>query len=313
MRRFALLAALSFVFGCPKTSPAPGPEPELELSSFTSGPDGFDTTSWWVDTGAEVVVFDAQFTPALATLLLDEIRTATDSPVRYVVVTHPNPDKFNGATVFQAAGAELVASEATAAAMPGVHAYKEAYFVGAGMFTAETYPELPEVDRTFSGELVLPTEQGELRLVELEHGGVTTTQTVGIVGEDLVVGDLVAGRVHAWLEGGIVDGAPRPDLASWSAALDELPALGSRVRPGRGETLPVVDAVAEQQAYLSAMDRIVGEVVGGLEDPEAALSGPEADAVYATLTDRAVAEFPEHGLSYLVTYGVYGLAASKVP
>jgi glyoxylase-like metal-dependent hydrolase (beta-lactamase superfamily II) len=314
MHRSVLLSALSLAAGClHPAAPPTDVEPPLALRSFTSGAEGFDTHSWWVDTGAEVVVFDAQFTPALAGQLLDQIRAETDSPVKYVVVTHPNPDKFNGATVFQAAGAELVASEATAAALPGVHAYKEAYFVGAGMFAPGAYPALPEVDLTFSGALTLPTEQGVVRLVELRHGGVTTTQTVAVVGEDLIVGDLVGGRVHAWLEGGIVDGGPRPDLAAWQAALGELPALGSRVRPGRGETLPVEVAVAEQQEYLRTMDRLVDDALGDLADPRATLGGPEAGQVYAALTADAEAAFPGYGLSYLVTYGVYGLAMSKLP
>jgi hypothetical protein len=33
------------------------------------------------------------------------------------VITHPNPDKFNGAPAFQAAGATMIASEATVEAL----------------------------------------------------------------------------------------------------------------------------------------------------------------------------------------------------
>lgn len=283
--------------------------PELTLNTWTSGADGFDTTSTWTETADGVIVFDAQFTPALAESLLADIRASTDAPIAAVVVTHPNPDKFLGAPVFQAEGAALIASAATAAALPEVWAYKKAYFVGAGMFTEDSFPALPEVDQTFTGELTL--DQGEIRLVELAHGGVTTTQTVGLVGEDLVVGDLVAGRAHAWLEGGIVDGAPAPDLAAWASALDELSALGAGdVYPGRGEVLPVDDAVAEQQAYLADMDAIVADYVADLEDPMGDLTGAEAGAHYAAITEAAEAAFPEYTLSYLVTYGVYGLALS---
>lgn len=55
-----------------------------------------------------------------------------------MVITHPNPDKFNGLSAFQDAGAEVIASEATAAAMLGVQGYKKAFFVGTGMFAEET-------------------------------------------------------------------------------------------------------------------------------------------------------------------------------
>ena len=123
------------------------------VHTFTSAEAGFHTNSQWVDTGSEVVVFDAQFTPELAQELLAEIQAATDSPVRYVVITHPNPDKFNGASVFRDVGAEVVASQATAEAMPAVHAYKKAYFTSVGLFTDATYPTLPPVDTTFTDTL----------------------------------------------------------------------------------------------------------------------------------------------------------------
>ena len=101
----------------------------LTLNAWTSGAEGFDTTSYWTETSDGVVVFDAQFTPDLAEELLADIRTQTDAPIAAVVVTHPNPDKFLGAPVFQAEGATLIASEATAAALPEVWAYKKALWV----------------------------------------------------------------------------------------------------------------------------------------------------------------------------------------
>ena len=82
------------------------------LEVFTSGADGFDTHSYYYDTGQEVVVFGAQFTPGLAKQVVAHIQARTASPIRYLVLTHPNPDKFNGARVFQALGAKVVASEA---------------------------------------------------------------------------------------------------------------------------------------------------------------------------------------------------------
>ncbi len=278
----------------------------LSIQRWTSGADGFDTHSYWVESQGEVIVFDAQFTPALAEQLLADIQAQTDAPVGAVVITHPNPDKFLGAPVFQDAGATLVASEATAAALAEVWAYKKAYFVGAGMFTEESFPALPTVDQTFAGELALARG---VDLLTLESAGVTTDQSVALVGEDLIVGDLVAGRAHAWLEGGIVDGVATPDLAGWQAALAELPALGGGdLYPGRGETLPVAAAVAEQQAYLDGMDSLVRAYLGTLDDPYAALTGADAGTHYAAITAEAEAAYPDHALSYLVTYGVYGLA-----
>ncbi len=112
----------------------------------------------------------------------------------------------------------MIASEATAAAMPGVHDYKRAFFVGAGMFTEATYPALGEVDETFSGEMTLDLDEGKtVELSELSEPGVSSTQTVAFIPEmdALVVGDLVHHNLHAWLEGGIVAGQATPTLDGW--------------------------------------------------------------------------------------------------
>jgi glyoxylase-like metal-dependent hydrolase (beta-lactamase superfamily II) len=312
---FPLVSALLIAACTPRpasTGPAAG-DPPLPVHAWASGADGFDTASYWIDTGEQVVVFDAQFTPTLAEALLADIRNQTESPVAYVVVTHPNPDKFNGAPVFQAAGAQVVASAATAAAMPEVHAYKQAYFEGAGVFPPGGYPALPGVDVVFDDTLKLDVGvAADVVLSVLDRGGVATTQTVAVIGgRDVIVGDLVAGGVHAWLEGGIVDGAPQPDVGEWVEALDELlAAVGpdATVWPGRGSPARAGEALPAQQAYLRTVDEIVGAYVDALPAPAAEALAAEPEAHWAALTAEAEAAFPTYGLSYLVTYGVYGLA-----
>ena len=315
MTRTMLSAVALLAVACGPKSADPADAtttPTVTVHTWTSADAGFHTHSHWVDTGAEVVVFDAQFTADLAREVVADIQSQTDSPITTLVVTHPNPDKFNGATVFADLGAEVVASQATADAMPDVHAYKKAYFTSVGMFTDDTYPQLPTIDRTFDGELVLDTAV-PVRLVELSSGGVTTTQTVAVMGDALFAGDLTAGRAHAWLEGGIVGGVASPDLEAWDAALVELATLGAPgavLYPGRGEALPLDEAVDEQRVYLETAETVVADYVVSLDDPMAALTGAEAGDHYAAITEALVAETPDHDLSYLVTYGVYGLALS---
>jgi glyoxylase-like metal-dependent hydrolase (beta-lactamase superfamily II) len=285
---------------------------DTELAVYTSDANGFDTHSFFYDTGAEVVVFDAQFTEAEAQKVLAAIRAKTSNPIRYVVVTHPNPDKFNGVGVFQREGAKVVASEATAAAIPGVHAYKKYYWVSvAQAFTEQTYPAQATVDVTFRGTYRLPLEGGaEVELAELSHSGVATTQTVAYLPrrQALIVGDLVHYRAHAWLEGGIRDGKVVPDLSSWKAALEELKAWkGTTVYGGRGESAPVMTAVAEQQRYLDGMETLVKAYATELGSRKAELCGNEAGPHYQALQQRAAQAFPDYALPYMVGYGVYGL------
>ncbi|MFO0547331.1 MAG: MBL fold metallo-hydrolase [Polyangiaceae bacterium] len=298
-------------------SVAPPTPTKARVGVYTSDAAGFDTKTVWFDTGREIVVFDAQFTERHAKEALAAIRAESASPIRYLVITHPNPDKFNGALVFRRAGATVVASRATAAAIPGVHAYKRAFFVEtAKMFAPSDYPEEATVDLTFDGELTLDTDAGHITLRELCHSGVSSTQTVGFFSEAnaLAVGDLVHHKAHAWLEGGIVNGRPTPDLTAWQLALDELLAFeGATVYGGRGEAAPVAEAVASQKAYLVVADKLVRDYVRELGDSaRAELDGPRAAEHYAALAKRFAAAFPERQLGYLVQYGVYGLARAAL-
>lgn len=289
----------------------PVPDAPRPLATFTSDSAGFDTHSFWLDTGREVVVFDAQFTDALANQLIADIRSHTDHPIRFVVVTHPNPDKFNGAAAFQAIGAKVVASESTAKAIPAVHAYKKNYFVNvAKMFTDANYPPEATVDITFHGDFDVPVDGADIKLHELAHPGVSTTQTIAFIPalNALVVGDLVHHNAHAWLEGGIVAGKPTPDLPSWKLALDELSAYDdATVYGGRGEPASVVDAVKSEKAYLDEMNALVTKYVQGLGAAKSELAGPKASDHYAKIAALAKQTFPDYALPYMVEYGVYGL------
>lgn len=306
----ALAATLALATSACSSADQGANEQPGELYTFTSDQGGFDTHSFYYDTGREVVVFDAQFTKAYAEQLIDDIHAHTSSPIHWVVVTHPNPDKFNGAGAFQAIGAKVVASKETAEAIPGVHAYKKAYFVGAGSFTDATYPPEAHVDMTYDGAFDLPLMDGAtVHLETLAHPAVSTTQTVAHVPaiKALIVGDVVHHGAHAWLEGGIRDNKPEPDLAAWSLALDELGAYpGTTVYGGRGAPAPVEQAVLDEKAYLSKMDQIVKDYVAGVAD-KADLTGPNAEQHYQAITDLAKSAYPAYQYDYLITYGVYGL------
>ena len=289
------------------------------LGTFTSDAKGFDTNTYYYDDGQEVTVIDTQFVPALTQAMVDQIRAKTKSPITRVIVTHPNPDKFNGLSVLHALGAESVASKATAEAMKGVHNYKKYFWVQmAKAFTEETYPKFEPVKTTFSGTASIKLKSGEtLSLFELKHAGVSSTQTVVRVDRtgDLIVGDLVHFNAHSWLEGGIVQGKPQADLKAWRMAVAELTALGNKpgaqVYGGRGDPAPVAAAVKYQQDYLAKADDIVSRYVAGApaaELKDAARSQPHFQALQKQFEQA----FPSAKLSYLVGYGVYGLVAARV-
>ncbi|RZJ13176.1 MAG: MBL fold metallo-hydrolase [Acidovorax sp.] len=288
------------------------------VNVFTSDAAGFNTHSVWYDDGQEVTVVDAQFTPAHAEALLASIRSQTKSPVTRVVVTHPNPDKFNGLSVFHAQGIESIASAKTAAAVPGTDAYKRHFWVHvAKAFTDATYARAEAIKTTYSGQHRITLQSGEtITLFELPQPGISSNQTVVRFDQtgDLAVGDLVHTRTHAWLEGGIVNGKPLPTLAGWKAGLAELPRLGTgKVYGGRGSFVPVAQAVAEQTAYLDKADAVVTGYIHRLGSRASELSDPARQGAHHQAIQAEMAKaFPGYAMPDLVGYSVYGLVQYKL-
>ena len=329
MPRFALLVALlisltAFPLNVPSVdaqsaTPVVGSEGGA-LYTYDSREAGFFTKTYFYDTGTEVVAFDAQFTPDLAEAAIASLREQTANPIAFLVITHPNPDKFNGAPAFQEEGAKVIASEATAAAIPGVHAYKKAGFVGMGMFTEETYPQQATVDETFSDTMMIELSDGKrVELSELREPGVSSTQTVAFIPElnALIVGDLVHHKLHAWLEGGIVNGQATPTIDGWIADLRELQTTFAgdpepTVYGGRGEPAPLSVAVADQIAYLQKADQIVTDYVAGLGDRKSELSSDKAGEHYAAIQAELEKAFPDYAFPDMISFSVFGLVNSKL-
>lgn len=292
-----------------------------KLYTYESDGNGFNTKSFFYDNGQEVIAFDTQFTPELAEKSIAFLRTKTSNPITTVVVTHPNPDKFNGMSAFQRLGAKMIASRRTADSMKGVHEYKKYFFVNmAKMFTEETYPKLSQVDLTFEETYDLRLGNGEvITLRELGQPGVSGNQTVALLPsvQAVIVGDLVHHKAHAWLEGGIVNGKPTPTLQGWISDLKELQAMLKDapemiVYGGRGEAAKLNEAVPAQIAYLKKADTLVTSYVKNLGARKSELQGEKAGEHFQALQARFEKAFPAYGLGYMIQYGVYGLAHSKL-
>src|SRR4051812_5074861 len=316
---FGVIPTANYAHAAQDATPVAGPAGGA-LYTYDSGEAGFFTKTYFYDTGQEVVAFDAQFTPELAEAAIASLRAQTDNPITYLVITHPNPDKFNGAPAFQVEGAEVIASQATTDAIPGVHEYKKAGFIGMGMFTEETYPPQATIDESFSGTKTLELGDGKtVELSELSEPGVSSTQTVAFIPElnALIVGDLVHHKLHAWLEGGIINGQATPTLEGWITDLHELQTTFAdepepTVYGGRGEPAPLSVAVADQIAYLQKADQIVTDYVAGLGDRKSELSGDKAGAHYAAIQAELEQAFPDYAFPDMISFSVYGLVNSKL-
>ena len=334
MKKWSLISlvfvcSVMFLVGCnPRTQvktekPADTKTPKLDakIYSYKTDSNGFDTKNFFYDNGKEVVVFDSQFTGQYAQKSIDFIRSKTKSPIKYLVITHPNPDKFNGMKAFQAIGAKVIASNQTNKAIEGVHKYKQYYFVKiAKMFTEKTYPQPGKVDIVFDKSHTIELSDGDkVELTELGTTGVSSNQTIAYIPSKnaYLVGDLVHHQAHAWLEGGIVNGQPSPDLQAWIQTLDQVGQMAQKdtkavIYGGRGESAPAQKAIDAQKAYLKKAEQIVGDYVKGLGDKKGELKTDKANAHYTAIEKEFVKAFPSYKLSYMIRFGVYGLALSKL-
>ena len=245
------------------------------------------------------------------------MKSKTPSPITRVIVTHPNPDKFNGLPYLHKLGVESITSAAVANEMPAVHSYKEDFWVNsAKAFKPGTYPAFENVKTRFNKSSTIRLKSGEtLSLFELDNPGVATKQVVVRIDRtgDLIVGDLVHTNAHLWLEGGLVQGKPRADLQRWASAVNELKQLSkgkpnAKIYGGRGDFINVTDAIKEQQRYLTEAEALVKAYIKDLGTRKDELRDPQKKAAhYKELENRFSMAFPDYKLPYMIRYSVYGL------
>jgi glyoxylase-like metal-dependent hydrolase (beta-lactamase superfamily II) len=277
---------------------------------FESDANGFNTKTVFYDDGKEVVAFDAQFTEVAAEQAISFLKTKTQNPIKYLVVTHPNPDKFNGIPAFKKIGAKVIMSKESLSNLETVHNYKKYYFVEmAKMFTNDSYPKLPTADITFEDNYEIKlANSGKIKLTELHKSGISTNQTIAFIETTnaLIVGDLVHHNVHAWLEGPINNGTAIYNNANWIGVLKVIQSIYSKdliVYGGRGESEMLSIAVAQQIKYLENAENITKQYLSSIGNDKSKVD-------YAQLQKEFEKEFPNYSLGYMIAYGAYGIVAS---
>ena len=189
-----------------------------------------------------IMVSDATATPAMAQDLIAKIRTVSDKPIKYVLLTHYHAVRVLGASAYVAEGAtEIIASRGTlelirergAQDMQSEIERFPRLFQGAESIPGLTWPSMVVGDGK-------PGRQGSLSInlggvvVEIWHpgSGHTRGDTIAWVEEEKVLfsGDLVE------YEAGVYTGDAQ--LAEWPATLEALSALNATaIVPGRGSAM----------------------------------------------------------------------------
>ena len=218
-----------------------------------------------------VMVIDAQATPKMAQTVIEHIRTVTDKPIKYVVLSHYHAVRVLGASGY---GAEhVICSEATRDLIVerGQQDYKSELQRFPRLFqAAETIPGLTWPSMTFGDRMTLWL--GKLQ-VEIIHAGRGHTKGDTIVWlpeeRTLFSGDLV--------EYGATPYAGDAYFEDWPATLDALEALHpEKLVPGRGPALTDRTQIAEGLANTRAFVRELYAAVS-----EGARSGKDLRAIYS--------------------------------
>jgi glyoxylase-like metal-dependent hydrolase (beta-lactamase superfamily II) len=185
-----------------------------------------------------VMVLDTQATPAMAQDVIAKIRTVTDKPIRYVLLTHYHAVRVLGAAAYKPQ--EIIASQDTYDLIVerGQQDYKSELerfprlFRGADSIPGLTWPTI-----TFKGEMTIFMGKTEVKLMQLGRGH-TKGDTVAWLPKEKVLfsGDLV--------EFGATPYTGDAYLTDWPATLDRVQALGAeKLVPGRGDALTTPETV----------------------------------------------------------------------
>ena len=186
------------------------------------------------------LVFDAQATPALANNVIERVRTVTDKPIKYVVLSHYHAVRVLGASAYHAQG--IVASAETYRLIEerGKQDWDSEYGRFPRLFQdAQSIPGLTWPTLTFDGEMTLYLGKREVRLMQLGAGH-TSGDIVAWVPDAQVMcsGDLI--EYHSACYCGDAH------LREWPATLNEIRAFNPKaIAPGRGDALKGLSTTRE--------------------------------------------------------------------
>jgi len=178
------------------------------------------------------MVIDTQATPVMAADVIRHIRTVTDKPIKYVVMSHYHAVRVLGASAYGAT--EIIASEDTRDLIVerGAQDMKSEIERFPRLFRAvETIPGLTWPTVTFKGEMTVWLGKLEVRLMQLGRGHTKGDTVVWLPQQKVLFsGDLVEYGATAY--------AGDAYFRDWPATLDRVEALGATgIVPGRGAAL----------------------------------------------------------------------------
>ncbi len=199
-----------------------------------------------------VMVVDTQATPLMAGRVLEKIRSVTDKPVNYVLMTHYHAVRVLGASAYEPD--HVIASQDTYDLIVerGQQDWQSEFERFPRLFNGhETIPGLTWPNIVFKGEMTLWMGKTEVRIMQLGRGHTKGDTVVWLPKERVLFsGDLV--------EYGATPYTGDAYLLDWPATLDNVAALDPvALVPGRGDALTTPETIKEgiggTRAFITAM------------------------------------------------------------
>ena len=197
-------------------------------------------------------VFDAQATPAMARQVIERVRTVTDKPIKYVILSHYHAVRVLGASAYQAQG--ILASQEThrLVAERGQQDWDSEFGRFPRLFRdAQSIPGLTWPTLAFKGEMTLYLGEREVKLMQLGAGH-TSGDIVAWVPDAGVMftGDLI--EYHSACYCGDAH------LRAWPHTLNAIRDFNPKaIAPGRGDALSnrqmVNEALAMTRDFVSTL------------------------------------------------------------
>jgi glyoxylase-like metal-dependent hydrolase (beta-lactamase superfamily II) len=198
------------------------------------------------------IVFDAQATPAMAKSVIERVRSVTDKPIRYVVLSHYHAVRVLGASAYGAQAVVASAETYRLIAERGQQDWDSEYGRFPRLFRdAESIPGLTWPNLSFAGGMSIHLGKREVRLMQLGAGH-TSGDIVAWVPDAGVMftGDLV--EYHSACYCGDAK------LRQWPRTLDAIRDFNpTAIVPGRGDALlgsrTVAEAVALTRDFVTTL------------------------------------------------------------
>ena len=187
-----------------------------------------------------VMVIDTQATPAMAEKVIEKIRSVTDKPVKYVVLSHYHAVRVLGAAAYQAS--ETIASDLTRSLIVerGQQDWDSEYGRFPRLFQdAESIPGLTWPTATFATSMSVWLGTREVRLIHLGRGHTMGDIVAWVPDSDVMFsGDLVEYRSACY--------CGDAHIQDWPKTLERIGQMNPKALvPGRGDALTSSDQVHE--------------------------------------------------------------------